>query len=302
MGVEQRNIKDLLMLEGLTQNFQLLPKRRIHGIMAGKHASVLRGRGMDFSEVRNYVSGDDIRNIDWKVTARTGKAHTKIFSEEKEIPQLILVDQSSNLKFGSQVDLKVNIALDVATINLFRALQMGDRVGILAFNNERSIYLKPTRNKRVIQGYIENMLELNHETLQGQYKEEINETFSSELDKISRMITSDYIVNVISDFSLVTHKNVDIMSKMSEHNNVIATHIVDLFDYELPLSKIVMSDGHSQIDWKVDEKSSSSFHDSYQGTIENLEKKLLSLNIPMIKFNTATPIQGQIKTLISERS
>ena len=99
-------LTDLTRLEHLVNDFNLLPKQAVHSALAGKHASKLRGRGLDFSEVRKYVHGDDIRNIDWKVTARTKVTHTKVFNEEKERPAFLIVDQSSSMFFASQGTVK----------------------------------------------------------------------------------------------------------------------------------------------------------------------------------------------------
>ena len=104
-------------------------KQKVKSILGGKHSSKLRGRGLDFEEVRTYVPGDDIRNIDWKVTARTQKTHSKGFSEEKEKPALIVVDQSKSMFFGSVKRTKSVVAAELAALAAFRILKEGDRVG-----------------------------------------------------------------------------------------------------------------------------------------------------------------------------
>src|SRR5580692_11977125 len=86
------SLEDLMRYEYLVQSRNLLPGHPVYSILAGRHASKLRGRGLDFEEVRHYVSGDDIRNIDWRVTARTGKTHSKVFNEEKERPVFTILD------------------------------------------------------------------------------------------------------------------------------------------------------------------------------------------------------------------
>ena len=110
------NLSDLAKLEHLVTGFSLLPRQAVHSVLSGKHASKLRGRGLDFSEVRKYVHGDDIRNIDWKVTARTRVTHTKVFNEEKERPTFVIVDQSSSMFFASQGSVKSVLAAQLAAI------------------------------------------------------------------------------------------------------------------------------------------------------------------------------------------
>ena len=94
-------LNDLMRLEHLVTDFSLLPRQPVHSVLSGKHASKLRGRGLDFSEVRKYVYGDDIRNIDWKVTARTGRPHTKVFHVERGREYRLVVDLRGPMRFGS---------------------------------------------------------------------------------------------------------------------------------------------------------------------------------------------------------
>jgi len=121
-------------MEHLSRGFSLLAsKQKVRSLLGGKHASKLRGRGLDFEEVRNYVPGDDIRNIDWKVTARTQKTHSRVYSEEKEKPTLIVVDQSKSMFFGSQKRTKSVVAAELAALTAFKILKEGDRVGGIVF-------------------------------------------------------------------------------------------------------------------------------------------------------------------------
>ena len=106
-------LTDLIALQYEARGFSFLPKYAVQSVLSGRHRSRLRGRGLDFDEVRKYIPGDDIRNIDWKVTARVGITHTKEFTEEKERPVLIVVDQRSNMFFGSQRYLKSVIAAHI---------------------------------------------------------------------------------------------------------------------------------------------------------------------------------------------
>ena len=131
------SLQSLLKMEHIASGFSFLAKKqKVRSILGGKHASKLRGRGLDFEEVRNYVAGDDIRNIDWKVTARTQKTHSRVFSEEKEKPALILVDQSKSMFFGSQRRTKSVVAAELAALAAFRIQKEGDRVGGVVFADD----------------------------------------------------------------------------------------------------------------------------------------------------------------------
>jgi uncharacterized protein (DUF58 family) len=126
-------LDDLMRYEWLVQTGKLLPSHPVYSILAGRHSSKLRGRGLDFEEVRPYIPGDDIRNIDWRVTARTGKTHSKVFTEEKERPTFILLDQTSWMFFGSTRFAKSVSAAQAAALGAFYTIKRGDRTGGIIF-------------------------------------------------------------------------------------------------------------------------------------------------------------------------
>ncbi|MCK5814431.1 MAG: DUF58 domain-containing protein, partial [Flavobacteriaceae bacterium] len=157
-------LKSLLAKEGSAKGFSFLAKKqKVRSILGGKHASKLRGRGLDFEEVRNYVAGDDIRNIDWKVTARTQKTHTRVYSEEKEKPVLIVVDQSKSMFFGSRKKMKSVVAAELAALTAFKILKEGDRVGGVVIADNGIDIIFPKRDRKNIVRFFEKIVERNHE-------------------------------------------------------------------------------------------------------------------------------------------
>ena len=117
-------------------------------MLSGLHASRRRGRGLNFEEMRDYLPGDDIRSIDWKATARTGAAHVRVFTEERDRPALLVVDQRMSMYFGSQHNMKSVTAAEAAAISAFRIFGAGDRVGGIVFDDERSMAVAPRRSRR----------------------------------------------------------------------------------------------------------------------------------------------------------
>ncbi len=151
------SLEDLLALEPIAKGFSFLAnKQKVRTILGGRYASKLRGRGLDFEEVRNYVAGDDIRTIDWKVTARTQKTHSRVYSEEKEKPVLIVVDQSKSMFFGSQNKTKSVVAAELAALTAFRIAKDGDRVGAVVFGDNAIDVILPKRNKKNILFFLKN--------------------------------------------------------------------------------------------------------------------------------------------------
>src|SRR5210317_2342592 len=148
------SLAHLRALEFTARGFSFLPRQPVHSILSGRHASRLRGRGLNFEELRHYRPGDDIRTMDWKVTNRTGKPHVRVYTEERERPVLLVVDQRVSMFFGSQRAMKSAVAAEIAALAAWRVLSVGDRVGAILFNDSRTIEAKPSRNERKIIGWL----------------------------------------------------------------------------------------------------------------------------------------------------
>ena len=131
------SLAHLRSLEGAAKGLSFLPRQPSASSLNGRHASRLRGRGLNFEELRDYLPGDDIRSIDWKASARTGVPHVRVFTEERDRPALLVVDQRMSMYFGSVLNLKSVTAAEAAAIATFRILAAGDRVGGIVFDDER---------------------------------------------------------------------------------------------------------------------------------------------------------------------
>ena len=143
-------LNDLIALRFPARQLELGRRNRALSALAGPNKSNFRGRGIDFEEVRSYQPGDDIRTIDWRVTARTGSAHTKLFREERERPVLVVVDQRSSMFFGSSHCFKSVLAAQLASLLAWSALDAGDRVGGLVFNEAGHREIRPRRSRKTV--------------------------------------------------------------------------------------------------------------------------------------------------------
>ncbi|MCP4933711.1 MAG: DUF58 domain-containing protein, partial [bacterium] len=123
----------------------------------------MRGRGLNFEEIRHYLPGDDIRNIDWKVTARMRKPHSRVYTEERDRPGLLVVDQRINMFFGSQKAMKSVTAAEAAALGAWRMLGVGDRVGATVFNDQQIDEIRPHRSSKTVIRILENIVRQNHE-------------------------------------------------------------------------------------------------------------------------------------------
>src|SRR5580765_2610129 len=129
------DLAHLIMLEQRGRRVSLLPRQPVQSLLSGRFASRMRGRGLNFEEIRDYRSGDDVRSIDWKVTARLQKPHIRVFNEERDRQALLVVDQRLSMFFGSRRAMKSVAAAEAAAIGAWRVLGAGDRVGAVVFND-----------------------------------------------------------------------------------------------------------------------------------------------------------------------
>jgi len=168
-GVEI-SMPELLNYQNKTALIDLAARKNIKGQMSGNYLSRSKGRGMEFDEVRHYQTGDDIRAIDWRVTARTGKTHTKLFREELERPVLIATDLSASMHFGSQLLFKSVQAAHLAALVAWHAKKRGDRLGGIVFNQHQHLELKPRSRKEGVLHYLHALSTLHNKQHQTQYK------------------------------------------------------------------------------------------------------------------------------------
>ncbi len=292
------SLRELLEMEQFAHNFSLLArKQKVKSILGGRHASKLRGRGLEFEEVRQYVKGDDIRNIDWKVTARTKTTHTRVFSEEKEKPALIVVDQSKSMFFGSVKKTKSVIASELAALAAFRVLKQGDRVGGIVFADNGIDVILPKRDRRNIFRFLEKIAARNNE-LQQSNPVKIENALHKAIAKITNIVTHDFLLIIISDFIRYSPTVVKFISQMAQHNDVILAKVMDPMENIIPSTKFIAGDMHNQISIDGTKKQiRNRFHDGFETDLLMFQNKMKKHRIPVFTVNTVDPIDQQIKDI-----
>lgn len=184
-----RNLEDVLKD---VRRLQIVAKRQVNDLLAGEYLSAFQGRGMEFNAVREYVPGDEIRSIDWNVTARAGTPFVKTFCEERELTVLLLVDISASGAFGSQHSSKMDTAIEVAAVLMFTALKNNDKVGLLFFADDVIKYIPPRKGRG-------NVLRLIRELLAAEpVKAATNVTKA--LEFLGRVQRRKCVVFLMSDF------------------------------------------------------------------------------------------------------
>lgn len=280
------NLDDLIRLRHGASDIKLKNQHKAFSLLVGPYQTKFRGRGIEFEEVRAYQPGDDIRSIDWRVTARTGKPHTKMFREERERPVLILVDQSRSMYFGSSTCFKSVTAAHAASLLAWAALQQNDRVGGLVFNGKEHTQIKPKRKTRNVLRFINEINRLNHI---------LSKDFSSNgsginraLEELRRITRPGTNIFVISDFKQLSRNGEKNLYYLSRHNDVSAIQIFDPLEMDLPQKGYYsITDGKERyLMYTGDQSLRRQYHDRFENQSQSLKQLLGPMGIPLIRLST----------------
>lgn len=203
---------------------EIKTKRLSNNIFGGEYHSTFKGRGMTFSEVRGYEFGDDVRSIDWNVTARYNAPFVKVFEEERELTLMLMVDISGSKFFGTDNDLKKNIATEISATLAFSAIQNNDKVGLILFTDNVELYIPPAKGRTHILRIIRELIE---------FKPKSKRTdISTALEFFSNVTSKKSIAFLLSDFiSKDYQKSLSIASKKHDLTGI---RIYDKFEEEMP--------------------------------------------------------------------
>ncbi|MDK2975617.1 MAG: hypothetical protein PWP06_92 [Candidatus Marinimicrobia bacterium] len=206
------------------RQIEIQTRRAVNEVFAGEYKSVFRGQGMEFSEVREYQIGDDIRRIDWNVTARFSHPYIRIMDEERELTVYFTVDISSSTQFGTAEQFKSELAAEVCSVLSFSAIRNGDKVGMISFNDRIEKYIPPRKGKS-------NAMRVIREILFGEHragKTDIN----GSLQYLFRVARKKSVVFIVSDFYDLDFNQS--LKPLANKHDVILLHIVDPIDRALP--------------------------------------------------------------------
>jgi len=232
-GITQICVKTLVRLQQAGRDLAFKPGS-IRSPMAGGYRSAFKGRGMEFSESRPYQAGDDIRTIDWRVTARTGKTHTKLFEEERERPVFCLVDYRQPMFFATQGCLKSVLAAKLAALLGWSAHFSGDRIGGLIFSEQQHLEIRPLRGQSAVLNWIHQLT--HHAAWQPQtdITEHSDEHLVNALVRLRKVILPGSLIFLLSDFRALSQTAEQQLTLLSRHNSVSLIFIYDPFEAALP--------------------------------------------------------------------
>lgn len=206
------------------RKIEIKTKGLTNHIFSGEYHSAFKGRGMSFSEVREYQYGDDVRNIDWNVTARFQHPYVKIFEEERELTIMLLIDVSKSAFIGTQSQLKNEIIAEIAGVLAFSAIQNNDKVGVLFFSDKIELFIPPKNGKSHILRIIREILNFEPTSK--------NTNISIALENFNNMVKRKSIAFVLSDF--IDENYADELRHISKKHDVIGVKVYDNLDMQLP--------------------------------------------------------------------
>jgi uncharacterized protein (DUF58 family) len=236
-------ISNKVIMSGMRQ-LEIRTRRMVNDSLAGAYHSVFKGRGMDFDEVREYTPGDEVRTIDWNVTARAGRPFVKKFTEERELTIFLLVDISASGNFGSGLASKRDLAAELASVLAFSAIRNSDKVGLLLYTDQIERYLPPKKGRRHVLRVVRDIL--YHTPVA------VGTDTVKALDVANRLLHRRAIVFLISDFETAADPVVAramlrrAMRRTNRRHDLIAVHVQDAREKELPdVGIIALEDAES---------------------------------------------------------
>ena len=264
------------------RQIEIRTKNVVNDFFGGDYHSNFKGRGMTFSEVREYVPGDDVRSIDWNVTARTGKPHIKIFEEERELSVLILIDVSSSGVFGSKKDLKIDLGVEIAAMLSFSAIKNNDKVGLALFSDKIEKYIPPKKGKKHVLRLITDIV--NHDFENSNKRTSIK----TAIDFANKISKRKSVIFLISDF--IDDNFWNELKFLNFKHDVVGLQIYDSYERNFPnVGLINIHDSETGENTWIDTTSKKNRDKFQKNSDEKLDKfsmKCKNIGFDLIQINT----------------
>lgn len=291
------DLQDLIALRFPARQLQLGRRNRALSALTGPNKSNFRGRGIDFEEVRSYQPGDDIRSIDWRVTARSGQPHTKLFREERERPVFLVVDQRPSMFFGSSHCFKSVLAGQLASLLCWSALDSGDKVGGLVFNGREHREIRPRRSRRTVLALLSEIQ--TYSSALPLAEPEPADSFEAMLANLRRIARPGSSLYLVSDFRGVESDNArKHLYQLAQHTQVTAIACSDPMEAELPRGgHYAVTDGEQRSELNTaDRKLRQHYSEQFELQQQRLQEIMSRLGIPVLAAQTHKPPFSLLQT------
>ena len=266
-------------------------------IFAGQYHSAFKGRGMAFSEVREYQFGDDVRDIDWNVTARFHRPYVKVFEEEREMTVMLLIDVSGSLDFGTKKQMKRDMVTEIAATIAFSAIQNNDKIGVVFFSDRIEKYIPPKKGRKHILYIIREMLDFQPESKRTDVKQAVEFLSSVQKRRTTAFILSDFYVR---------NEFLQSLQICNRKHDVVAIQVYDQRARELPdvgLMKVVDSEtGYEQYVDTGSKTLRQAYHKYWKNRQAQLEDTFNKSNVDHVSVATDEDFVKALLVLFKQRS
>ena len=265
-------------------------------IFAGQYHSAFKGRGMAFSEVREYQFGDDVRDIDWNVTARFHKPFVKVFEEERELTVMLMVDVSASLAFGSECQEKREMVTEIAATIAFSAIQNNDKIGVIFFSDHIEKFIPPKKGRRHILYIIRTLLDFHAESTRTDIAQAVETLTRMQKRRCTAFLLSDFYQQkpFVKELQICNRKH-----------DVVAIQVYDRRDSELPdigLMRVADAEtGHEQyLDTSL-RRVRNAYHERWQSRQDDLRDTFARSGVDSVSVSTADDYVRQLLMLFKQR-
>lgn len=290
------DVADLLRLRFAARDLKLSARRPARSLLTGGERTRMRGRGIDFEEVRLYQPGDDIRTIDWRVTARTQVPHTKLFREERERPVFMVIDQRASLFFGSRQCFKSVAAASLGATLAWTALGNSDRVGGLVFGDSEQHEIRPRRSKHAVLELLQQISRFNRQ-LSSPVTGDQSLFLSEVLADLRRIAKPGCAIFIVSDFHDFDEACEQQLFELSRHTEITLMHIYDPLEQQLGSNTaLTISNGRERCVLPANDRAfQRAWQADFETRLASLVKRCQRLRIPLLSYSTADDIQGLLR-------
>jgi uncharacterized protein (DUF58 family) len=291
------SLAQLMALEFKARDLSFLTRQPRGSILAGNHASRLRGRGLNFDELRRYQPGDDLRHLDWRASLRTGKPVVRTFTEERDRPALIVVDQRMSMFFGSQRSFKSALGAELAALAAWMVFNAGDRVGGLVFNDQRIDSIAPLRSRKRVEALLSRIAEQNQALSAASPDAEDEDQLDKVLQRCLALAGHDHLICIVSDFAGAGERTLQLMRQLSAHNDVIALQVYDPLAMKLPNNgRLLVTQGELQVELAIEKRNvHQPLGDFLSGRLQDVATLLRRSQVPLMMFSTAEEAHAQLR-------
>jgi uncharacterized protein (DUF58 family) len=285
------------------RQIEVRTRRKVNDTLAGQYHSVFKGRGLDFDEVREYVPGDEMRTIDWNVTARAGRPFVKKFTEERELTILLVVDVSASGNFGSAGQSKRELAAEMACVLAFSAIRNNDKVGLILYSDTIEEYLPPKKGRR-------HVMRVVREILFFEQKGRGTDTVKA-LDFANNLLRRKAIVFLISDFQFSSNPDAALadlrraMRQTNSRHDLVALHIQDAREKSLPdVGTLALEDAETgevvEVD-STDPQLRARFEQEVAERRQRIRHGIRAEAVDILELDTAVPYLPALQRFFKNR-